>query len=255
MEKIYLDNASTTKPKTEVVDAMLPYLTDKYYNPSSLYSPSVQVKKDIENARKIVADFIGAKAEEIYFTSSGSESNCWAIKGFCESCIKIDEIPMIVATPIEHKSIISCVENYEFANYKYVKVDKDGMVDADDLERILKQYSKYKYTKYKMLVSIQIANNEIGTIQKVGKLSRIAHEYNAVFHVDAVQAFGQIPINVCSMGVDMLSASGHKINCPKGIGILYKKNNVEIEPLVYGSQMDSMRGGTENVPYIIGFFL
>lgn len=253
MEKIYLDNASTTRPKTEVVDAMLPYLTDKYYNPSSLYSPSVQIKNEIENARKTVADFIGAKAEEIYFTSSGSESNCWSIKGFCESCLKNDEIPMIVTTPIEHKSIISCVENHEFVNCEYVKVDKDGMVDTDDLERILKYYSKRKYTKYNILVSIQIANNEIGTVQKIGKISNIVHEHNAILHMDAVQAFGQISIRVDHMGIDILSASGHKIGCPKGIGILYKKKSIEIEPLIYGSQMDSMRGGTENVPYIIGF--
>lgn len=253
MESIYLDNASTTKPKVEVVDAMLPYLTNKYHNPSSLYSPSVQIKKDIENARKTVADFIGAQDNEIYFTSSGSESNCWAIKGFCERCLKNDEIPMIVTTPIEHKSIISCVENHEFVNCEYVEIDKDGMVDIDDLERILECYSKRKYTKYNILVSIQIANNEIGTIQKVGKISHIVHEYNAILHMDAVQAFGQISIRVDNMGIDMLSASGHKIGCPKGIGILYKKKDIEIEPLIYGSQMDGMRGGTENVSYIVGF--
>lgn len=253
MNKLYLDNAATTPVHPEVVTAMMPYLTDKYYNPSSLYSPAVQVKRDIESARKTVADFIGAEAREIYFTSCASESNCWAIKGFCENCLKNDEIPIVVTTPIEHKSIISCVEKHEFADCEYVKVDKDGMVDTEDLEHILQYYSKYKYTRHKILVSIQIANNEIGTIQKVGKISRIVHEYNAVLHMDAVQAFGQIPINVKSMGIDMLSASGHKIGCPKGIAILYKNKDIQIEPLIYGSQMDSMRGGTENVPYIIGF--
>ena len=253
MEKIYLDVAATTKPNKEVINTMMPYFINTWHNPSSLYSPSVQIKKDIESARKTIADFIHADASEIYFTSSGSESNCWAIKGFCESCLKNDEVSIIVTTPIEHKSIISCVENYEFANCEYVKVDKDGMVDTEDLERILKYYSKFKYTRYKILVSIQFANNEIGTIQKVGKISWLAHKYDAVFHVDAVQAFGQIPVHVGAMGIDMLSASGHKVGCPKGIGILYKKKDVEIEPLIYGSQMDSMRGGTENVPYIIGF--
>lgn len=250
---LYLDNAATTKVKQEVIDVMLPYFKDYWHNPSSLYSPSIKVKGKVENSRKIVADFIGAESKEIYFTSSGSESNCWAIKGWVENNLKNKKSKLlIITTPIEHKSIISCMENYanNHAKVEYVKVNNVGEVDTDHLENLLKQYNKHGY---KILVSIQLANNEIGTIQKAGKISRITHEHNAVLHMDAVQAFGQIPISVKTMGIDMLSASGHKISTPKGIGILYKNKEVKIEPLIHGSQMENMRGGTENVPYIVGF--
>ena len=251
MKNIYLDAASTTRPKTEVVDAMLPYLTDKYHNPSSLYSPSVLIKTDIEKARKIIADFISADSEEIYFTSGGSESNCWAIRGWIDNKIKNGSKSIVViTTPIEHKSIMEFhVANVlNFVTFATVKVDSDGFVDVNHLDNLLDEYKEHD-----VLVSIQMANNEIGTIQKIGMLSCFVHDHNATLHVDAVQAFGQIPIHVNRMGIDMLSASGHKIGTPKGIGILYKNKNIEIEPLIYGSQMDGLRGGTENVPYIIGF--
>ena len=252
MNEIYLDHAATTPVHSEVIEVMMPYLTEKYYNPSALYSPAVQIKNDIENSRKIVADFIGAEAKEIYFTSSGSESNVTAIKGWVENCLMNDSKKMvIITTPIEHKSIMSIKDSIvsRFAIVEFTDVNKDGEVNIDCLERQLEYYSSIEAD---ILVSIQMANNEIGTIQKIGKISNVVHSYNGVFHVDAVQAFGAIPINVKTMGVDMLSASGHKINTPKGIGILYKSKSVEIEPLIYGSQMDSMRGSTENVPYIIG---
>lgn len=253
MNGIYLDNAATTPVHPKVVEVMLPYFTDKYHNPSSLYSPAVQIKNDIKNSRKTVADFIGAEAGEVYFTASASESNCWAIKGWVENHLKNKESKLlIITTPIEHKSIMSCVEDYasSHATIEYVKVDHVGAVDTDHLENLLKRYDKQDY---KILVSIHLANNEIGTVQKAGKISSIVHEYNAVLHMDAVQAFGQIPINVKTIGIDMLSASGHKISAPKGTAILYKNKDVQIEPLIHGSQMDSMRGGTESVPYIVGF--
>ena len=250
---LYLDNAATTKVKQEVIDAMMPYFADFWYNPSSLYSPAVEVRSQVENSRKVAANFIGAEAKEVYFTSGGSESNCCAIKGWVENHLKNKESKLlIITTSIEHKSIMSCVKDYasNHAIIEYVKVDHVGAVDTDHLENLLKQYDKQNY---KMLVSIHLANSEVGTIQKAGKISSIVREYNAILHMDAVQAFGQIPINVKAMGIDMLSASGHKIGTPKGVGILYKNKDIQIEPLIHGSQMDFMRGSTENVPYIVGF--
>lgn len=252
---LYLDAAATTKVKQEVIDAMMPYFNDLWYNPSALYSPSVKVKSQVENSRKIVADFIGAEAGEIYFTSGGSESNATAIKGWVEKRLTNNVLNMtklvVITTPIEHKSIITMEDSIvsRYAIFEYVNVNKHGEVDIDCLERQLEYYST---AGYNILVSIHFANSEIGTIQKIGKISSIVHEYGAVFHVDATQAFGQVPINIKAMGIDMLSASGHKIGTPKGIGVLYKNKDVEIEPLIYGSQMENMRGGTENVPYIIG---
>jgi cysteine desulfurase len=249
---LYLDCAATTKPKQEVIDAMMPYFTDLWFNPSALYSPSVKVKSEVENSRKIVADFLGAEANEVYFTSGGSESNAMAIKGWVENLVMENHNKIVVlTTPIEHKSIMAMKDSIvsHYATIEYINVNKYGEVDTDCLERQLEYYST---TGYYILVSIHFANSEIGTIQKVGKISSIAHEYGAAFHVDATQAFGQVPINVKTMGIDMLSASGHKIGTPKGIGILYKDKSIKIKPLIYGSQMDSMRGGTENVPYIVG---
>lgn len=243
---IYLDNASTTQPKQEVINAMMPYFTDKWYNPSVLYSRGTEIKDDIEKARKTIGSFINADKDEIFFTSGGSESNCWAIQGFVNYWNNLKKVPTIITSVIEHKSIISCVDNVH-ANIHYIGVDKNGFIDIQTLKDIL------SYTKgEKVLVSIQYANNEIGTIQSIKTISKIVHEYGAVFHTDAVQAFGHIPIDVKGLGIDMMSASGHKIGTPKGIGFLYKKHNVMINPLIYGSQMDGLRGGTENVPYIIG---
>lgn len=245
---IYLDNAATTKPKKEVVDAMMPYFTDKWHNPSSLYSKSIKIKNDIQNAKKTIADFINAQEDEIYFTSGGSESNCWAIQGFVNWCHKNNKYPAIITTRIEHKSIIECVDNVN-ANIFYIDVDKFGFVNEEDLSECLMYCEEAGYTT---LVSIQMANNEIGTIQYIRRLSNIVHLYHAILHTDAVQAFGKMNINVDNYYVDLMSVSGHKFGCPKGIGFLYIRNGIEIEPLIYGTQMNGMRGGTENVPYIIG---
>jgi cysteine desulfurase len=250
---IYLDEAATTKPSPEVISAMMPYLSEKWHNPSSLYSWASDVSKDISKARKTVADFINAEEDEVFFTSGGSESNCWAIQGFVTHRSAIEELPCIITTNIEHHSIMECTAmmNMLPCLVWYVGVDEYGNVDIEELEEALKCMTK-ETKPSNVLVSIGMANNEIGTIQDIKKLSEIIHSYGAIFHTDAVQAFGHIPIDVEDMGIDILSASGHKIGAPKGIGILYKRNGTEINPLIYGSQMDGMRGGTENVPYIIG---
>ena len=245
---IYLDNAATTKPKQEVVEAMLPYLTDMWQNPSSLYNESVKIKKDIEAARNTIGKFIGANGDEIFMTSGGSESNCWAVQGFINRHRRKYKDITIITSTIEHKSVIECVKHMN-VDVHYVSVDKNGFIDMRLLEMLL--HEAYLESN-EILVSIQFANNEIGTIQNVKEIANLVHKYNGVFHSDAVQAVGQIPIDVKDLDVDLLSCSGHKLGAPKGIGFLYKRNGVEIDPLIYGSQMDSMHGGTENVPYIIG---
>lgn len=246
---IYLDAASTARPHPKVIEAMMPYFTENWYNPSALYSRASKIKLEIEKARKTVADYIGANSSEIFFTSSGSESNCWAIRGFVDYWRYKGIRPNIITTQIEHKSIYSCIEDLLHDAEVYdVFTDNEGFVDVDDLKTILHN----KCENIPTLVSIQFANNEIGTIQDIKKIAMISHKYGAVFHTDATQAFGQMPIDVEKLEIDMMTASGHKIGTPKGIGFLYKKNGIEIKPLIYGSQMDSMRGGTENVPYIIG---
>lgn len=252
---IYLDTAATAKPLPEVIDAMMPYLAgEKWYNPSSLYSPAAQVKKDVENARKIAADFINASSEEIFFTSGGSESNCMAIKGFADRCRLEGFMPIVMTTELEHKSVNELLlHNPSFTLNLYVFNDRDGIVDIELMSRQLNRLSLTEgIEKTRLLVSIQFANNEIGTIQDIKKIAELVHDHGGLLHVDAVQAFGQIPIDVKELGIDMMSVSGHKIGTPKGIGFLYKKKNVDICPLIYGNQMNNMRGGTENVPYIIG---
>lgn len=248
---IYLDNAATTKPKKEVIDAMMPYLKVFWHNPSSLYKPSTFVKHEVEKARDTVAKFIGANSNEIFFTSGGSESNCWAIQGFVKQCKVEKKHPIVITSVIEHKSILDCVEDI---TAHFINVDNKGLVNINELKELLEKISEYNIhsnVENKVLVSIQYANNEIGTIQQIEEISELVHKYDGIFHTDAVQAFGQLPIHVEESGIDMLSASGHKIGTPKGIGILYKKNGINIRPIIYGSQMDGMRGGTENVPYII----
>lgn len=241
----YFDAAATTQVDIEVFNAMQPYFISKYYNPSSLYSTSKEIKKDIDNARHIIANSINAEDNEIYFTSGGSESNCWAIQGFC----KAYSHTFVLTSKLEHHSIIECCNDLSSNNpVGYIDVSVDGTIDLVDLENELKHFSKY----YPILVSIQLANNEIGVIQDIKTVAEIVHKYNAVLHCDATQAYCHIPIDVKELGVDMLTASGHKINAPKGIGFLYIRNGVDISPMIYGSQENGMRGGTENVPYIIG---
>ena len=219
---IYLDAASTTKVKPEVVEVMMPYLIDKFYNPSALYSEASKIKEDIESARKTIGGFINANSNEILFTSSGSESNCWAIQGFVNRCIARGSNPCVITSVIEHKSILECVDNLNNVDVHYIGVDKEGFVNISQLKDML-FYAKYICNE-EVLVSIQFANNEIGTIQHIKDIATEVHRFNGVFHTDAVQAFGHIPIDVQELDIDMMTVSGHKIGTPKGVGFLYKKS-------------------------------
>ena len=254
MNTIYLDNAATTKPNQKAIEAALPYLTEQWQNPSSLSRQSKNIYDVIGQARKDIADYIGANSSEIYFTSGGSESNCWAIQGFCNHCLREWTNPTVFTSKIEHKSIIECVKNYcdksmTLETY-FVDVDSDGYVDLEELEDMIKDEIESTF-KCKPFVSIQLANNEIGTIQPIKKIAELVHKYSGVLHTDATQVVGHLPINVKELGVDMLSASAHKFNGLKGSGFLYVREGIKIEPLIYGSQNNGMRGGTENVIGIV----
>lgn len=248
-----LDNAATTAVHPRVYRAMQPYFLGHYYNPSSLYSKAREIRGDIIRARTTIADFINADSSEIYFTSGGSESNCWAIQGFAKAH---DSVPTIVIrSAIEHHSINACCEaESQIHNIvdETVPVNSKGFVDITTLENKIIFWQDYTQNTFPILVTIQLANNEIGTIQDIKTIADIVHRHNAILHCDATQAFGHIPIDVKDLDIDMMTASGHKIQAPKGIGFLYVKNGIEIKPLIYGTQENSMRGGTENVPYIIG---
>lgn len=249
----YLDCAATVKPKQEVIDAMLPYMTEQWYNPSSLYLNSHNVKRDVDKARETVAKFINAKSyNNIYFTSGGSEANCWAIQGFVNNRLANMHVPYIITTKIEHKSIMECVKNQSLATVYYLDVDTDGFVSLTELDDAISLILSIGVEPKDILVSIQFANNEVGTVQDVINIGNVCHMYGCIFHTDAVQAFGHMFIDVDVMGIDMMSASSHKIGGCKGTGFLYIKDGIEINPLIYGSQMDNMRGGTENVAGIIG---
>lgn len=256
--QLYLDSAGTTKVKPEVLKAMMPYLTDEFYNPSAIYSGGVRVKRAIDNSRECIAGFINADVDEIFFTSGASESNCWAIQGYVFVGMMDISTTSIVTTKIEHKSIMECVDAMEqlgnstyYCDVTYLDVDKDGFVNMEQLESVFKDREEPNY--YDILVSIQIANNEVGTIQNIKAISDVVHKYGGVLHVDATQAFGQIPIDVKAMGIDMLSASAHKVGGVKGVGFLYKKKDIELQPIIYGSQNAGYRGSTENVAGIVGF--
>ena len=244
---IYLDNAATTKTAPEVVEAMLPYFTEYYGNPSSIYDFAQKSKEAVTKGRQQIADVIGAKTEEIYFTGGGSESDNWALKATFEAYKNKGN--HIITTKIEHHAILHTCEYLEKergAKITYIGVDENGVVNLDELEAAI--------TPETILISVMAANNEIGTIQPIKEIGRIAKEHNILFHTDAVQAFGQIPINVDECNIDMLSSSGHKINGPKGIGILYVRNGVKIESFVHGgAQERGKRAGTHNTPGIVGF--
>ena len=254
MNTVYLDNAATTKPSQKAIEAALPYLTEQWQNPSSLSRQSRNIYDVIEQSRKDIADYIGANSSEIYFTSGGSESNCWAIQGFVNYWLKQKYEPVVITSEIEHKSIIECVKNYcdKLINPEtyFVDVDSDGYVDLEELEDMIKDEIELIF-RCKPLVSIQLANNEIGTIQPIKKIAELVHKYGGVLHTDATQVVGHLPIDVNELDVDMLSASAHKFNGLKGSGFLYVREGVKIEPLIYGSQNNYMRGGTENVIGIV----
>lgn len=243
---IYLDNAATTKVDTEVYEVMQPYFQELYGNPSSIYTFAGKAKKEIEDARRTVADFIGAKPKEIYFTSGGSESDNWAIKS--TALARQNKGKHIITSKIEHHAILHTCEFLEKQGFEvsYIDVDENGVIKLEELKKAIREDT--------ILISVMFANNEIGTIQPIQEIGEIAHEKGIVFHTDAVQAYGHVPINVDELHVDILSASGHKINGPKGIGIMYLRDSIKIEPLIHGgAQERGKRGGTHNTPGIIGF--
>ena len=247
-ELIYLDNAATTKVAPEVYEAMNPYFEEYYGNAASVYRFAGESKKAVENARKEVADFLGAKPNEIYFTGGGSESDNWALKGLAFSLRNKGK--HIITSAIEHHAILHTCEYLEKLGYEitYVGVDENGILKLDELEKAIREDT--------ILISVMFANNEIGTIQPIKEIGEIAHEHGILFHTDAVQAFGQLPINVDECHIDMLSASGHKFNGPKGIGIMYIRTGVKIRSFIHGgAQERKRRAGTENVPGIVGYGL
>lgn len=242
---IYMDNAATTQVYPEVLNEMLPYFTEHYGNPSAIYSFAGEAKRGVDHAREIVAKAIGAKTEEIYFTGGGSESDNWALKATAEAYANKGK--HIITTAIEHHAILHSAQWLEKHGYEvtYVGVDEDGKVKLDELEAAIRPDT--------ILISVMAANNEIGTIQPLKEIGAIAKKHGVLFHTDAVQAFAHIPIDVDEMNIDMLSASGHKINGPKGIGIMYIRKGVKIRSFIHGgAQERQRRAGTHNVPGIVG---
>lgn len=243
MQEIYLDNNATTKCSNEVLDAMLPYLKDAFGNPSSTYAFGKDVREKVNEARSNVAKMLKAKSEEIIFTSCASESNVTAIM----NAVRNNPIKKhIITTSIEHASIMETMKYLEETGYEvtYLKVNQLGQIDLEELESSIREDT--------CLIAVMMANNELGNIYPIKRISEIAKKHNVLFHCDAVQAVGKIDINVNEMGMDTLSLSGHKIHAPKGIGVLYVKEGTHFTPLIFGHQESNRRGGTENVPYIIG---
>lgn len=242
---IYMDNAATTQVYPEVLDTMIPYFTEHYGNPSAIYSFAGEAKRGVDHARETIANVIGAKTEEIYFTGGGSESDNWALKATAEAYANKGK--HIITTTIEHHAILHTAQWLEKKGYEitYVNVDEDGKVKLDELEAAIRPDT--------ILISVMAANNEIGTIQPLKEIGAIARKHGVLFHTDAVQAFAHIPINVDEMNIDMLSASGHKINGPKGIGVMYIRKGVKILSFIHGGvQERQRRAGTHNVPGIVG---
>lgn len=243
---IYLDNAATTKTRPEVVEAMLPYFTESYGNPSSVYEFSDVSKKAINRSRETIAEAIGAKTNEIYFTAGGTESDNWALVATAEAYYSKGN--HIITSKIEHHAVLHTCEYLETRGFEvtYLDVDENGVIKLDELKKAIRPTT--------ILISVMFANNEIGTIEPVKEIGEIAKEHGIVFHTDAVQAFGHVPINVDEYHIDMMSASGHKLNGPKGIGFLYIRTGIKIRSFMHGgAQERKRRGGTENVPGIVGF--
>lgn len=242
---IYLDHAATTAVHPDVLKEMLPYFTDKFGNPSSVYGFAANNKNKLTEARETIAGALGAKPEEIYFTAGGSESDNWALK--CTAEAYGVHGGHIITTKIEHHAILHTCKYLQNRGYDvtYLDVDENGLVDLNTLEAAIRPDT--------FLISIMFANNEIGTIEPIKEIGEIAHRHGILFHTDAVQAFGQIPIHVDGMNIDMLSACGHKFNGPKGIGFLYIKKGLKLKSFIHGGQQErGRRAGTENVPGIVG---
>ncbi len=242
---IYMDNAATTAVLPEVLDKMIPYYKDIYSNPSAIYSFAQKSKNAVEDARSVIADTLGAAPGEIYFTGGGSESDNWALKLTADRYK--DKGKHIITTAIEHHAVLHSAEYLEKSGYDvtYVKPDKDGYITPESIESAIRPDT--------ILISVMTANNEVGTIEPVADIGEIAHKHGIIFHTDAVQAYGHIPIDVTAMNIDMLSASGHKFNGPKGVGFLYVSNKVKFGSFIHGgAQERGRRAGTINVPGIVG---
>ena len=245
MKQIYMDNAATTKVAPEVFDAMLPFFCEQYGNPSSAYRFSGQIADKVAEARKTIADAIGASDREIFFTSGGSESDNWAIKGISDALSSKGN--HIITSKIEHHAVLHTCEFLEKHGFEvtYLPVDEKGRISLEELEKAIRPTT--------ILISIMFANNEIGTIEPVAEIGKIAHEHGVVFHTDAVQAFGHVPISVNELNIDLMSISAHKIHGPKGTGFLYARRGVPLLPLINGgAQEKGKRAGTENLPGIVG---
>ena len=242
---IYLDNAATTTVADSVVDAMLPYFKEYYGNASSIYQLGAKSKEALDESREYIAGTLGAKTNEIYFTAGGSESDNWAIKATADAYAQKGK--HIITSAIEHHAVLHTCEYLEKHGYEvtYVGVDENGVIKLDELKAAIRPDT--------ILISVMFANNEIGTIQPIKEIGEIAKEHDILFHTDAVQAYAQVPINVDEMHIDMLSASGHKLNGPKGIGFLYIRKGIKIRSFVHGGQQErGRRAGTENIPGIVG---
>lgn len=244
-EIIYLDHAATTATRPEVVEAMLPYFTEKFGNPSSIYGIAAENKKAVQEARDVIGKSLDTSPDNIYFTAGGSEADNWALKATFEAYQEKGK--HIITSVVEHHAILHTCEYLEKlgAEITYIGVDENGIINLDELENAIRPDT--------ILISVMAANNEIGTIQPVGEIGAIAKHHGVLFHTDAVQAYGQIPMNVDEMNIDMLSASGHKLNGPKGIGFLYIRKGLKLRSFIHGgAQERRRRAGTENVPGIVG---
>ena len=242
---IYLDNAATTKTAPEVVEAMMPYFTEYYGNAGGIYGLGNKSKKAIINAKETVAATLGAEPNEIYFTAGGTESDNWALKAVYEAYR--DRGSHIITSGIEHHAILRTCEYLakQGADITYLDVDEDGLIDVEQLKKAIRADT--------ILISVMYANNEIGTIEPVKEIGEIASEHGILFHTDAVQAYGQLPVNVAECHIDMLSASGHKFNGPKGVGFLYIGKKAKIHSFIHGGQQErGRRAGTENIPGVVG---
>lgn len=242
---IYMDHAATTCTHPEVLRAMQPYFHDRYGNPSGIYKIARENREAIQTSRKMIADTLHTKPECIYFTAGGSESDNWALKETARAYAKKGR--HIITTKIEHHGILHTAEYLERCGFEvtYLDVDEQGLVNPLTLMRAIRDDT--------ILISVMFANNEIGTIEPIAEIGRIAHRHNILFHTDAVQAYGQLPINVDAMHIDLLSASGHKLNGPKGIGFLYIRDGLLLDSFIHGgAQENGRRAGTENIPGIIG---
>jgi cysteine desulfurase len=244
--KIYLDNAATTKTRPAVVEAMLPYFTESFGNPSSVYELATQNKKAVDEARGIIANALGAEISDIYFTAGGTESDNWALKATAEAYASKGN--HIITSRIEHHAVLHTCEYLEKHGFEvsYIDVDENGIIKLEELQKAIRPTT--------ILISVMFANNEIGTVQPIKEIGEIAKANDILFHTDAVQAFGQLAMDVNDLKIDMLSASGHKLNGPKGIGFLYIRKGLKLKSFIHGgAQERHRRAGTENVPAIVGF--